>query len=113
VDLLDRAGDLKGMLVEFALSHRSEDELAGAIEQNLPDGFEVSEAEFTVVLDHFVLQYRLASGTTVVEEFTAAHPKLSEAERDMLLGGVTSWRVSSMSLVGTATRWSWSACWMN
>jgi hypothetical protein len=86
MELLNRAGDLKGMLVEFALSPRFEDELAGAIERNWPGAFEVSEADFTEALDHFVLQYRLASGITVVEEFTAEHPELSEAERDMLLG---------------------------
>lgn len=41
-----------------------------------------------MVLDHFALQHRLPSGTTVVEAFTAAHPELTDTERDMLL----SWR---------------------
>ena len=39
-----------------------------------------------MVLDHFALQHRLPSGTTVVEAFAAAHPELTDAERDMLLG---------------------------
>lgn len=44
------------------------------------------EAMFAMVLDQFALQHRLESGTTVVEAFVAAHPELTEAERDMLLG---------------------------
>lgn len=86
MDLMERAGDLKGMLVDFALTPQFKAELAEAVEQVVPLGFEVSEAEFAEILDRFILQRRLKSGTTVVEEFTAAHPKLSEAERDMLLG---------------------------
>jgi hypothetical protein len=38
------------------------------------------------VIDHFVLQFRLRNGRTVVEEFVAARPDLPETEREMLLG---------------------------
>jgi hypothetical protein len=86
VDLLDRAGDLKGMLVEFALSARFERELSAVIEESFPSGIVSDEAELSLMLDPFVLQHRLPSGATVVEEFVAAHPELPEAERDMLLG---------------------------
>ena len=41
---------------------------------------------FAMVVDHFALQYQLPSGTTVVEAFAAAHPELTDTERDMLLG---------------------------
>ena len=86
MDLLDRAGDLKGMLVEFALSPRFDRELSAVIARSFPDGVVTDESMFSMVLDHFALQHRLPSGRTVVEAFAAAHPELTDAERDMLLG---------------------------
>jgi hypothetical protein len=86
VDLLDRAGDLKPMLVEFALSPRFERELSAVIARSFPGGVVTDESMFSMVLDHFALQHRLPSGRTVVEAFAAAHPELTDAERDMLLG---------------------------
>jgi hypothetical protein len=84
--MLERAGELKGMLVDFAMSSRFDTELAAVIWQSFPGGVVNDEAEFAMVLDHFALQHRLRSGGTVVEAFVAAHPDLSDAERDMLLG---------------------------
>jgi hypothetical protein len=86
VDLLERAGELKGMLVDFAMSPRFDSELTAVIWQNFPDGVVDDEAGFTMMLDHFALQRRLRSGGTVVEAFVAAHPELPDVERDMLLG---------------------------
>jgi hypothetical protein len=86
VDLMERAGDLKGMLIEFALSPRFDREWSAVVEESFPGGVVTDEAMFSMVLDHFALQHRLRSGTTVVEAFTAAHPELTDAERDMLLG---------------------------
>lgn len=86
MDLVERAGDLKGMLVDFALSPRFDRELSAVVEEHFPDGLITDESMFSMVLDHFALQYRLPSGSTVVEAFTAAHPELTGAERDMLLG---------------------------
>jgi hypothetical protein len=86
VDLVERAGDLKQMLVEFALSPRFERELSAVVDDQFPGGVVTDEAMFSMVLDHFALQYRLPSGGTVVEAFVAAHPQLTDAERDMLLG---------------------------
>jgi hypothetical protein len=74
VDLVERAGHLKPMLVEFALSPRFDHELSAVIARNFPAGVVTDESEFTMVLDHFALQYRLPSGSTVVEAFAAAHP---------------------------------------
>jgi hypothetical protein len=86
VDLVKRAGDLKGMLVEFALSPRFDRELTAVIARNFPGGVATDESAFSMVLDHFALQHRLPSGSTVVEEFVAAHSELTGAEQDMLLG---------------------------
>jgi hypothetical protein len=86
VDLVERAGQLKPMLVEFAMSPRFDRELSAAIAQNFPGGVVTDEALLSMVLDHFALQHRLPSGTTVVEAFVAAHHELTGAERDMLLG---------------------------
>ncbi|MFI9387179.1 hypothetical protein [Kutzneria sp. NPDC052558] len=86
MDLLERAGELKGMLVDFALSPRFDTELTTVILQSFPGGVVGDEAEFTMLLDHFALQHRLRSGGTVIEAFVAAQPQLSDAERDMLLG---------------------------
>jgi hypothetical protein len=82
VDLVKRAGQLKPMLVDFAMSPLFERELSAAIARNFPDMIVNDEAMFSMVLDHFALQHRLPSGTTVVEAFVAAHPELTEAERD-------------------------------
>jgi hypothetical protein len=86
VDLVERAGELKPMLVEFAMSSRFDRELSAVIRRNFPDGVVTSEAAFSMVLDHFALQHRLRSGGTVLEAFVVAHPQLTDAERDMLLG---------------------------
>ncbi|AHH99858.1 hypothetical protein [Kutzneria albida] len=86
MDLVERAGELKGMLVDFALSPRFDNELTAVIWQSFPDGVVDDEAQFTMVLDHFALQRPLRSGGTVVEAFVASHPELSDVERDMLLG---------------------------
>jgi hypothetical protein len=86
MDLVKRAGQLKPMLVDYAMSPLFERELSAVIAQNFPDMIVDDEAMFSMVLDHFALQHRLRSGTTVVEAFVAAHPELTEAERDMLLG---------------------------
>ena len=86
MDLVERAGDLKPMLVDFAMSPRFERELSAEIMRNFPDGVVTDEAMFSMVVDQFALQHRLRSGDTVVEAFVAAHPELTEAERDMLLG---------------------------
>ena len=86
MDLMERAGDLKQMLVEFALSPRFRRELSAVIDEQFPGGVVTDESMFSMVLDHFALQYRLPLGSTVVEAFTAAHPELTDTERDMLLG---------------------------
>jgi hypothetical protein len=86
VDLVERAGELKPMLVKFALSPRFDRELSVVLERHFPGGVVTDESSFSMMLDHFALQHRLESGGTVVEAFADAHPELTAAERDMLLG---------------------------
>ena len=86
MDLVERAGDLKGELIDFALSPRFDRELSAVVADSFPGGIVTDESMFYMVLDHFALQYRLPSGNTVVEAFVAAHPELTDTERDMLLG---------------------------
>jgi hypothetical protein len=86
MDLVKRAGQLKPMLVDFALSPLFNRELKATIAEHFPGMIVDDEAMFSMVLDHFALQHRLPSGTTVVAAFVAAHPELTEADRKMLLG---------------------------
>ena len=71
---------------DFALSPRFDRERSAVVAEQFPGGLVTDEAMFSMVLDHFALQYRLRSGSTVVQAFVAAHPELTDAERDMLLG---------------------------
>ena len=86
MDLVERAGRRKPMLRDFAMSPRFDREFSAVLEEHFPGRLVTDESLFSMVLDHFLVQHKLASGTTVVEEFVAAHPELSDAERDMLLG---------------------------
>lgn len=86
MDLMERAGVLKPMLVEFALSDRFERELSAVFEREFPGGVVHDESIVSMVIDHFVLQHRLIGGDTVVDRFVPAHPELSAEDRDMLLG---------------------------
>jgi hypothetical protein len=86
VDLVERAGTLKGMLVEFAMSDRFGREFTAVIARQFPDGLVTDEAMATATIDYFALQHPLPSGTTVVQEFVADHPELPTSEQDMLLG---------------------------
>ena len=86
MDLLERAGDLKGMLVEFAFSGRFDRELSAVIEREFPGGVITDEAMLTATIDHFALQHRLSSGSTVLEDFAGTHRDLSDSDRALLLG---------------------------
>jgi hypothetical protein len=85
-DLVERSGDLKRDLVDFALQRRFARDLDRMVERDLGDVVIDSEADFTRVVDRFALQHRLSDGRTVVEIFVAEHPELSEEERALLLG---------------------------
>ncbi len=84
--LWDRAGELKGELVEFS-RQPTYDRAASLFLAEYGDGSEeFDEQRFILLWDTFVLEYEMADGRTVVEQFVAAKPELSEAEREMVLG---------------------------
>ncbi|MCK2212372.1 hypothetical protein MF672_000945 [Actinomadura sp. ATCC 31491] len=86
MDVMEQAAALKGQLIDFALSPRFARELNEAFEQSDPEGLADGEAAVSMIIDHFVLQRRLASGDTVIDRFLRAHPRLSPQEREMILG---------------------------
>lgn len=88
VDLIARSGDLKAELVEFARQPRYEQAFRDVLSATKPKGDVIREGELIDVLDRLVLQYRLRSGQTIVEQFVALRSDLSAPEREMLL----SWR---------------------
>jgi hypothetical protein len=84
--LLRRAGDLKGELVAFSQQPRYERAASRFLAEygnSLGDG---DEQRLMLLWDSFVLEHKLPNGRTVVEQFVAAHPQLTEPEREMLLG---------------------------
>lgn len=86
MDEVARAAELKGELLDFAMSPRFDREFDTLLEREFPGRIVTDENRFVSLLDHFVLQHRLRSGTTVVESFVASHRDLDQADREMLLG---------------------------
>lgn len=85
--LVARSGDLKQDLVSYAQQPRYHRAFREALlGREDVASVVVDEQKLTMVFDHFLLQYRLRNGKTVVEQFVAARPDLPDAERDMLLG---------------------------
>src|SRR4051812_13093232 len=85
-DLLERSVALKQAVVEFVMQPRFDRPIARAIEQRFGSVLELEEAKFLGFLDWFIMQYQLPGGRTAVEQYVDAHPKLSEADRKLLLG---------------------------
>lgn len=83
--LLEHCSDLKRQLVEFARSRRFSRQFDQALRTG-SRGKAVDESEFINIIDHFILQRPIPGGRTVVETFVSAHPELTEADRQMLLG---------------------------
>jgi len=83
--LLEHCSDLKRQLVEFARSRRFSRQFDQALRAG-SRGKAVDESEFINIIDDFILQRPLPGGRTVVETFVSAHPELTEADRQMLLG---------------------------
>jgi hypothetical protein len=88
LDLVERSGDLKRELVQFAQGPRFAGTLRKAIRERFGSTIVGNEGELYDFMDSFILQRRLPDGRRVVEHFAAVRPGLSEAERQMLL----SWR---------------------
>ena len=84
--LLDRAGELKRQLVTFSQQPRYDRAFREMLVQHR-GGAEVGNEDRLMLLgDHFLLEYRLRNGRTVVEQFVDARTELSPQERQMLLG---------------------------
>src|SRR5262245_28353246 len=85
-DLLERSVELKQAVLEFIMQPRFDRAVRKAIEQRFGPVLELEEAAYMNFLDWFIMQYQLPGGHTVVEQYVAAHPKLPEADRELLLG---------------------------
>jgi hypothetical protein len=86
MDQLERAGQLKGELVTFALSERFSDALHSLILDTFPEGIVDDEAIFTSVVEGFLFGHRLADGDRVVERFVADRADLPAQDKALLLG---------------------------
>jgi hypothetical protein len=84
--LIDRGAELKRALVDFALSPRCERHLERFVLEATDPWQELSEGEAIGVIDRFALQHRLPNGKTVLDQFLAARPDLTAADREMLRG---------------------------
>ena len=85
-DLVERSGDLKRELVDYAMQRRFDRAVSDALERRFGQTPVIDEADLADFMDWFILQERLPDSRTVVERFVADHPKLPEEDRAMLLG---------------------------
>lgn len=86
MDLMERAGELKGELVNFAMSERFSRALRSLILDTVRDGIVDDEAIFSSVVEDFLFHHRLAGGDRVVERFVTDRADLPEQDKALLLG---------------------------
>jgi hypothetical protein len=86
VSLIERSAELKRALVDFALSPRFERHLEQFMLEVTDPWRELAEGEAIGVIDRFALQYRLPNGKTMLDQFLAARPDLTAADREVLRG---------------------------
>ncbi len=84
--LAARSVELKRELLEFSQLSRFDRAFQEATAAAGLGPVVTDEQRLTMVIDHFLLQFRLRNGRTVVEQFVAARSDLPDAEREMLLG---------------------------
>ena len=84
--LLDRAGELKRELLAFSRQPRYDRAFSEVLAQHGGGSEVLNEHRLMMLWDYFVLEHRLRSGRTIVEQFVDAHAELSRQEREMLLG---------------------------
>jgi len=82
MDAMERAGDLKGELVEYAQSPRFDRAIDDMIFEAFPDGVIDDEMTFSAALDSFIFTRRLDGGQTVVELFAE---RLTGEDRALVL----------------------------
>lgn len=85
-ELVERSGDLKRELLDFAEKGRLGTELASGLTERFGEPITTDEHTLIDFLDNWVLRHRLADGRTVVERFVRSRGDLPRAERDMMLG---------------------------
>lgn len=83
---MERAGELKGELVSFAMSDRFDSALRELVLDAFPGGVVNDESIFTSVIENFLFNHRLAGGDLVVERFVADRRDLPEEDKALLLG---------------------------
>jgi hypothetical protein len=83
---MQRAGDLKGELVNFAMSERFSGALHSLILDTFPNGIVDDEAIFASLIEDFLFGHRLAGDESVVERFVAERRDLPEQDKQLLLG---------------------------
>jgi hypothetical protein len=84
-DLVERSGDLKREVLDFAGLSQFRRAYIDAFEEYF-EGRTREQSDLTNFLDYFILQWRLKDGSTIVEQFVNRHLKLPVDERQMLLG---------------------------
>jgi hypothetical protein len=84
--VIERSSELKRALVDFALSPRFEQHLEQFMLEAADPYQELSEGAAIGVIDRFALQHRFPNGKTMVDQFLADRPDLTEADREMLRG---------------------------
>ncbi|WP_405881158.1 hypothetical protein OG762_22720 [Streptomyces sp. NBC_01136] len=85
-DLIKRSAELKGQLVAFGQSTRFDRWLTPLLLEAAGPERQLDEGEAIRIIDHFILQYRLPDGSTVVDRFVAGRKNLTAVDREMLLG---------------------------
>jgi hypothetical protein len=85
-ELVARSSDLKRALVEYGQRPRYQRAFREALQAQNLDALAPDDQRWVMFLDYFVLQHRFRNGRGVIEQFVAAHPDLTEDEREMLLG---------------------------
>ena len=86
MDLMARAGELKGELVGFATSDRFGGALQQLVLEAFPDGVVNDEGILAAVIEDFLFNHRLPSGSRVAERFVAENRDLDEQDKALVLG---------------------------
>ncbi len=84
-DLVARASELKRDLVQYAQQPRYHRVFQEALQaQNLDAG--ADDRQRIMFLDYFALQHTFSNGNTVIDQFVASRPDLTEEDRRMVVG---------------------------
>jgi hypothetical protein len=85
-ELVARSSELKRELVEYAQRPRYHRAFREALAATGPEPAGGDERRQILFLDYFALQHRFANGRSVMDQFLAARPDLSDDDRELVLG---------------------------